>query len=178
MFVVETNEISKTDDVYYQWLFKNFYSIYYSPRDIKDDRVLINFVHMDGKTNYKKDAIKKEIKNAINYHKSIGETFVVYCIDTDTKSIKDDSFLSKIKDYVASNNYYLVLACNEIEAVLKIGNSKLSKIEKKLLFTRNYPKKDAVDEHDLRVDIDIVPNKIGTTNFCLVIDEILVKEFK
>ena len=87
IFVVETNEKKKTDDIYINKFIRSYY-------DLSNNDITIKFVHMCGKTNYKNKTVVTKINKLINQN-SKGENIVIYCFDTDRidKEIDDLKFL-------------------------------------------------------------------------------------
>ena len=114
LFVVETNNIVKSDDLYYSWVMRNYYGDFVSNQGFDDIRITFNFVHMDGKTNYKKDYVSKEIRSKTNMFVD-GKTYVVYCIDHDKVSAQNAAFIEELSSYCKNNNAYLVVCYREIE---------------------------------------------------------------
>ena len=55
IFVVETNDKTKSDDVYISELIKSRY-------DLSSNEYVYNFVHMNGKTKYDSSPVKTGIK--------------------------------------------------------------------------------------------------------------------
>ena len=47
LFVVETNNVVKTDDPYYSWIVRSFYGDYFSKQGFEDICIKFDFVHMD-----------------------------------------------------------------------------------------------------------------------------------
>ena len=176
LFVVETNNVVKSDDLYYSWVMRNYYGDFVSNQGFDDIRIAFNFVHMDGKTNYNKKFVLDEIRSKTNMFVD-GKTYVVYCIDHDKASTQNSAFIEEVSAYCKSNNAYLIVCYREIEDVLFVPQGK-SKSERVRLFVKRPPKRSNVDIKNLNIKIESLSKSIGTTNFCLIIDEILLKAGK
>ena len=176
LFVVETNNIVKSDDLYYSWVMRNYYGDFVSNQGFDDIRITFNFVHMDGKTNYKKDYVLKEIRSKTNMFFD-GKTYVVYCIDHDKVSAQNAAFIEEVSSYCKNNNAHLVVCYREIEDVLSVPQGK-SKSERVRLFAKKPPKKDSIDRKRLSFDMNNLTHDYGRSNVCLVIDEIILKSHK
>lgn len=176
LFVVETNNIVKSDDLYYSWVMRNYYGDFVSNQGFDDIRITFNFVHMDGKTNYKKDYVLKEIRSKTNMFVD-GKTYVVYCIDHDKVSAQNAAFIEEVSLYCKNNNAYLAVCYREIEDVLSVPQGK-SKSERVRLFAKKPPKKDFIDRKRLSFDMNNLTHDYGRSNVCLVIDEIILKSHK
>lgn len=73
IFVIEANKSSRSDENYIRALMNSLYSKEFQ----------IKFIYMNGKTNYKKDRVTKEIKNYKSIFKPDNfEIYVVYIYDT------------------------------------------------------------------------------------------------
>lgn len=171
LFVVETNDIVKTDDPYYSWILRSFYGDYFSKQGFEDISIIFDFIHMDGKTNYNKKRVKDEINSKTKMFTD-GKTFVIYCFDYDKNSAQNAAFIDEAKTYCSSNGYYISVCYREIEDVLKIPTGK-SKAERVRLFIRRPYKKDAVDKKYLSFEITNLTHEFGRSNICLVIERIL-----
>ena len=174
VFVVETNPFVRSDNAYIVWLLKKSFEQYIVPEKCSELLILYDFVYMDGKQNYCKRNVKNDIKDKKDSFPN-GNTYIVYCIDIDTKG-KDDLLLIKdIFEFTKTNGYFLIVSYKEIEDVVKApsGNSKHERVKR---FLNNYPKKESVDERCLLIPFDVIAGQIGKTNFNLVINEIIAKE--
>ena len=171
LFVVETNNVVKTDDPYYSWIVRSFYGDYFSKQGFEDISIKFDFVHMDGKTNYSKKRVKDEINSKTKMFAD-GKTFVVYCFDYDKNSTQNAAFIEEASAYCATNGYYLAVCYREIEDVLRIPPGK-SKAERVRLFTKKPYKKDFIDKKFLMIDLTNIFHEYGRSNICLVIDEII-----
>ena len=171
LFVVETNNVVKSDSAYIVWLLKKSFDDYIVPGRSDELFIHYDFVFMDGRQNYKKRSVKNDIKSktALFYKK---KTHVVYCVDVDSQTIGDLQEIGEIRRYCEENGYHLVISYREIEDVVKApsGSSKHNRVK---LFLKNYPKKEYVDERCLCVPYEQVIGRVGTTNFNDVIRMII-----
>lgn len=136
---VETNKQADTDYIYISETIKYVYK--------EDKRITINKVYMGSKTKYKSKEVLRSIKQ---YTKdfTIGETKVIYCIDTDAyeTDIEHKKVLDDISRFCEENGYELIWFCHDIEDVYigkKISDS--LKVQEAGAFR----KKNKMDEMDL-----------------------------
>ena len=176
LFVVETNAYVRSDNAYIVWLLKKCFGTYIVPEKANELFVQYDFVYMDGKRNYFKRGVKQDIKYKISIF-PLGNTYVIYCIDADTKGKDEKELISNIIEYVKENEYYLILSYREIEDVINApsGGSKHERVKR---FLDNYPKADSVNDNCLIYPLEKVIGNVGKTNFKLVINEIINKELK
>lgn len=172
LFVVETNQAAKTDDAYYLWILHNYFQRYISSKGLSGVKFYINFVYMDGKTNYNSKYATTQITN----YKSefvLGPTEVIYCFDIDNYGNKNRQFINTVKQYCASNNYYISFAHPEIENVFNITGSD-SKVEKVKRFRKKMPKKTSISQNKFFCSNN---NKMpkGYTCFGTVVQNVLNK---
>ena len=74
IFCVETNKKADMDSIYISETLKSIYEI--------DNKVKINKVYLEKKSKYNAKDVSREIESKIKAF-TIGETKVIYCIDTD-----------------------------------------------------------------------------------------------
>lgn len=112
IFVVETDNKTKSDDRYISKLINNRY-------DLSTNNYKIQFVHMGGKDKYKEDFVIEEI-NGYLVENSDGENNVIYCFDTDKINVEytDKDNFKKKKEYCKSKGYKLIWFNHTIEKVL------------------------------------------------------------
>ncbi|MBR1651470.1 MAG: hypothetical protein IJ691_09935 [Lachnospiraceae bacterium] len=123
ILVLEADEESRSDYIYISSVLDEWYN-YRLNSDVK-----ITPIFMGGKGNYK----KKKIINKINKYSKIyqgGDTYVVYCFDTDKYDAKpeDAKTLEEEKRYCETCGYDFVWFCHDIEEVF-LGKS-VQKTEK------------------------------------------------
>ncbi len=118
VLVMETDEKSRTDYIYIRSILEKYYNLS-QLRDVK-----ISPVFMGGKGNYN----KKKVINAINsykrQYKKIGESYVIYCFDTDKYESNplDQKLLIEEERYCKDNGYEFVWFCHDVEEVF-LGRS-------------------------------------------------------
>ena len=173
LFVVETNDLVKSDDLYYSWIMRSYYSEYISNQGFEDLCIKYDFVHMDGKANYSKKRVILDIYSKTRMFTD-GDTYVVYCLDHDKNSSQNASFINEVAKYCSQNNYYLAVCYREIEDVLKIPPGK-SKAERVRLFAKRPHKKGFIDQRLLKIELRNITHDYGRSNLCLVVDEIITK---
>lgn len=109
IFVVESTRKANTDGHYLRVLLDTYYKL---NRDVK-----ISFIHMDGKGNYNKRSVKKQIDD--NKKKFHGESYVFYLLDKDQlhSSAADQSLNLAISKYCEQNDYQTLWFVRTIEHV-------------------------------------------------------------
>lgn len=169
ILVTETSDTALTDDAYYGWIINSYFNAYRQRSGDKGLQIRFEFVHMDGKTNYKSDEAIKEIKTRISMFKGITE--VIYCFDIDNYGKKNKEFISEVRAYCDEHGYRLSFAHPEIERVFNIthGNSKVEKVK---LFNKNCPKKADIPKERFFC-VDDARLKVGTTTFGYVVESII-----
>lgn len=147
IFVVETNEVAKTDTRYIIKLWDQLYGA--NNNDLKRQ-----FVYMDGKSKYNRNTIKSKIKSYVKAN-SDGENYVVYCFDTDKidSVITDLNNIKTYKKYCDDNGYKFVWFCYDIEMVF-IGRS-IADSEKEFESKKFAKSKDKIDIRKLQCGNDI-----------------------
>ena len=111
LFCIEADSKSKTDWVYIKATIERFYKL--------PNTVSVKPICMGGKTNYKRNRVIKDIKNAVNGFKNSGNTHVIYCIDTDNinSDPNREREFKEITDYCAEKKYKLIWFCRDVEEV-------------------------------------------------------------
>lgn len=107
---VETNKKADTDSIYILETIKHWYKL--------NNQIKINKVYMNAKSKYNaKDVIRDIDKKSKAF--TIGETKVIYCIDTDQYERNADHAkeLNDINQYCEKNQYDLVWFCHDVEEV-------------------------------------------------------------
>ncbi len=109
IFCVETNKNANSDPLYIYKTVKCFYKI--------DDCVKLDYVYLDGKGNYNKPHILKEISDLCN-RASHMKHYVIYCIDTDDLEDPDrQKETKKIQRFCKKRQYEFVWFCRDVEEV-------------------------------------------------------------
>lgn len=107
---VETNKKADTDSIYILETIRYWYEL--------NNQVKISKVYMNTKSRYhSKDVLKEIEKKAKDF--TIGETRVIYCIDTDQYEINMDhaTEFDNINKFCTENNYDLIWFCHDVEEV-------------------------------------------------------------
>ena len=114
IFCLEANKQSASDYVYIRDTIKRFYNL--------NNKIKITPIYMNGKSNYNSTKVAREIKRMTKDY-IMGETVVLYCIDTDTYESNADQAkeLDLISSYCRNNGCELIWFCHDIEEVY-VGN--------------------------------------------------------
>lgn len=110
IFCVETNKKADTDSVYISETINHWYKV--------NNQIKISKVYMNTKSKYNsKDVLREVDKKSKAF--TIGETRVIYCIDTDQyeKNIDHEKELYNITQYCKENGYDLIWFCHDVEEV-------------------------------------------------------------
>lgn len=169
IFVVESDSSSKIDDRYIKKLIHEMYII-------SNNEYQIQFIHLNGKGNYKSKKIVSQIEKYIILNKE-GNNYVFYCIDTDEINTKRDEFdfFKKIENFCQLNQYYLIWFYRNIEhAILNRNICDNLKKKEASLFYRNSI--DIIDIQKRLSCISLTTGKKGKSNFCCVLDEIIERK--
>lgn len=176
VLVVETNDISMTDDPYYSWILRNFFAEYVQQN--KDGHatthvdLIFNFVHAGGWSNYNKKKVKDEIRGYKNSFYA-GPTYVLYCMDYDTNSNETAERIKNIREYCESKGYFLSVAYPEIECVTFPNRGGRDKVAASRYFASHWPKKTTIKEDCIFADSDSVLARPGKTTFGTVVNQII-----
>lgn len=111
LFCVEAKKGSKSDWVYIKETWSHYYQI---PNDIS-----LKPIFFDGKGNFNRGKINKQIGTMKRQYKKNGETIVLYCIDTDNILADPDRVkeFNTIKQHCIEKNYEFVWFCRDVEEV-------------------------------------------------------------
>lgn len=168
ILVVESDERSRSDIIYIRSVLDRYYGF----RKLND--VKISEVFMAGKGNYNKRRVTNPIANMIKQYRSIGETIVIYCFDTDRydSDSNDKRLFDDHKKYCYDNGYEFVWFCHDIEEVF-LGKSvaKSEKGDKAIQYTT----KSGIE--DIRMD-RLTADEVakGRSNLMLVLDKYLTRQ--
>ena len=112
---VETNKKADTDGIYITEVIRHWYNI--------NNQIKLSRVYMNTKTRYNSKDVRREIDKKSKEF-TIGETRVIYCIDTDQyeKNADHARELDNISQYCEENDYDLIWFCHDVEEVL-LGTS-------------------------------------------------------
>lgn len=110
---LETNKRAKTDYIYIKETIDYLYQ--------KSNKVKITPLYMNTKTKYKSGDILKEIARKKKEFAAIGQTNVIYCIDTDEieKSVEHEKAFQDIRQYCEAEGHELIWFCHEVEEVFQ-----------------------------------------------------------
>lgn len=155
IFLVETNPNNKSDFIYISKLINIKYKL---------NNNKISVIYLNGKGNYKKK--NNEIKNLINRYKTIGESKVFVCLDTDclTTNVNNLNFLNEVSNFCENYNYEHIWFNLNIEDVF------LKKV------VNNSDKKQAALKYKLNNNLNLYSNNIHqkqSSNICLILDKYL-----
>ena len=162
---VETNKRADTDSIYISEVINHWYSI--------NNQIKISKVYMNTKSKYNSKDVIKEIKTKTEAF-TIGETKVIYCIDTDQYEKNADHVkeLSDICQYCEVNNYDLIWFCHDVEEVF-LGHkaSDSQKVQEAAAFRR----KKKIEE--ILVDkLSSGVKRVGVSNILNVLDKYLPRK--
>ena len=107
---VETNKRADTDSMYILETIHHLYVI--------NNQININIVHMNTKSKYKSKDVLREISQKTKAF-TIGETKVIYCIDTDKyeSNIEHEKEFNNISQFCLEKGYDLIWFCHDVEDV-------------------------------------------------------------
>ena len=162
---VETNKRADTDYIYISETIKHLYK--------EDKRVTINKVYMGSKTKYKSKEVLRDIKQLTKAF-TIGETRVIYCIDTDAyeRNREHETILNDITQFCKGNGYELIWFCHDIEEVF-IGRriSDSQKVQEAGAFRRG----GKINEvHTAKLSSNV--KRMHTSNILCILDKYLSRK--
>lgn len=110
---METNKRANTDYIYIKETIDFLYQ--------KSNKVKISPLYMNTKTKYKSGDILKEIAKKKKEFAAIGQTKVIYCIDTDEfeKNVEHEKAFQDIRQYCEAEGYELIWFCHDVEEVFQ-----------------------------------------------------------
>lgn len=162
---VETTKKANTDSVYIYDTINFFYN--------KNNQIKINIVYMGTKSKYKSKDILREINKKTKEFR-IGETKVIYCIDTDEyeKNTEHEKDFNSISEFCKENNYELVWFCHDVEEVF-IGNkvSDSEKVQTASIFRR----KNNIEKVDFK-KLSSNNIRVNTSNILNILDKYLPRK--
>ncbi|MCM1284367.1 MAG: hypothetical protein NC180_10455 [Muribaculaceae bacterium] len=127
---VETSKKADTDSAYILEAIRYYYEI--------DRQVRLSIVYMNTKSKYKAKDVVRGIEQKINMF-TIGESKVIYCIDTDLfeTNYEHKCELEKIQAFCESRSYGLIWFCHDVEEVfLGKSVSDSRKVKEAIVFKR------------------------------------------
>lgn len=107
IFCVETNKRADTDSIYISETINHLYLV--------NSKTKISKVYLNTKTRYKAKDVMKEIAGKTKAF-TIGETKVIYCIDTDEyeKDAEHKRELDEIRRFCKEGGYDLIWFCHDV----------------------------------------------------------------
>ncbi|MBE5845674.1 MAG: hypothetical protein E7302_16200 [Butyrivibrio sp.] len=113
IFVAETNRQCGSDDIYIRSAINRFYD------GLNRTDIKISTIYMNGKGHYKDRSITKQINDKVKAYSNNGESYVIYCFDTDKYESKseDAKAFCEEEQYCNENGYEFVWFCHDVEEV-------------------------------------------------------------
>lgn len=110
---LETNKKANTDYIYIKETIDFLYQ--------KNNQIKISPLYMSTKTKYKSGDIIREIAKKKKGFAAIGQTKVIYCIDTDEfeKNVEHANAFQDIRQYCEAEGYELIWFCHDVEEVFQ-----------------------------------------------------------
>lgn len=120
---VETNKQADTDSIYITEAINRYFVV--------DNKVKISKVYMGTKTKYKSKDVLREINQKIKMY-TIGESQVIYCIDTDQFETNPEHQreFQEIINFCEEHGYELIWFCHDVEEVF-LGKKISDKLKRK-----------------------------------------------
>lgn len=171
LFVVETDSITKSDDVYYTFLMRTFFGAYLTRRNNKGLFIQYRFVYMGGSGKYRSQSVLGDIKSLTAEFAS-RPTYVVYCLDVDRLGHKDQSLLDTVIDWCERQGYHVSLVCPEIETMFHLKGSADRKTTA-TYFARHWPKAEDISKDRFFSSLVEAKTTRNKTNFGTVIEQIV-----
>lgn len=162
---METNKKAATDYVYIKETINRFY--------ICNNKYRLSPIYMNSKSKYNSKDVIKEIKKLTKDY-IIGETKVIYCIDTDSYEVDVNHAreFTEIDDYCTRNGYELIWFCHDVEEVY-VGK-KISDKQKVVEATdfRNKKKIESILEEKL----SCIQKRKSVSNILCVLDKYMCRK--
>lgn len=110
LFCLETNSHAATDWIYIMETISKFYNL--------SNKIKLSQVYMNSKTRYNSKRVLEEIDKKTKKY-TLGETYVIYCIDVDDFESNPDHVkeFNDISSFCNRNGYELIWFCHDIEEV-------------------------------------------------------------
>ena len=171
LFVVETKESNDSDKMYI-----NKYLTTRYPQVTPGANISVQWVYMNGKTNYKNGSVCKKITDKIagykRYPQHDDRIHVAYCIDIDSGA-ESKKLNKEIEEYCKDNEYHLIWFNKTVEQVFLgklIHQSKNKKNEAISFLKREMSKEGFCDErYCLR---ELYESRLRTSNIGYVLESI------
>lgn len=173
LLAVETNEVTKSDDIYYTYLLRTFFGGYLKRCGHNGLFIQYHFVYMNGCNNHHSVEVNRQIRIYTNDFQG-RPTFVVYCFDVDRLGRKDKEKMQATIEQCTSDSSFVSLTCPEIETIFGLKNSS-DREGCAREFAKHYPKKDGIHASRFFASLEEAANTRMRSNFCTVIQEIVQK---
>lgn len=149
-----------TDELYIRKLIDKLFP------ELKEKGNKLTFISMNGKTNY----IKMERKIAEKRNKFLGNSKIIFVIDTDnvTSNSNDLKLFKEIEEYTEQNKYHLIFLNPDIEGVFVPEKVIKNKSDKKI-YARHFTWNEKINLNKLKSK-DYT--KKNTSNIYIVLEEI------
>ena len=171
VFVLETDNVARTDEPYITYLVKNLFGTYFEQSG--EYAYKRSYVFMGGKRNYNKQTVINEIKTLINEFNPY-KTIVVYIIDTDNESNTNIDLNNNILAYCVENKYFLIYFSHKIENIFFPNEKKIDKLSLKKKFAKGNPKIKTIIKNLNERKYFVY--KFGKSNFIHILDKIISEE--
>ncbi len=174
VFVVETTHTNDSDKMYI-----NKYLVSRFPQVETCTDIVVQWVYLNGKTNYKNNSIERKINNYktgyLRYHPQSRDIHVIYCIDVDdTDKNRDSARLnSEIFKYCSDKGYRLVWFNKTIEHVFLgklIHQAKDKKTEARNYYRKTHLPQEYCDSKYKQNQL--VEVRVQTSNIGCVLEEL------
>lgn len=162
---VESDRRAQTDNIYIKETIHRFYEI---GNDTK-----ITFINMGGKSKFKSNKNLCQINQYVKDYR-IGQSIVVYCIDTDSyeSNPSQNEETEAIRSFVVGNDYELIWFCRDVEEVY-LGK-RASKGDKKNMAV-GFMKKKRIENVAVNA-LNCSTESNGSSNILAVLDKYLKRK--
>ena len=149
-----------TDELYIRKLVDKLYP------ELKENGNKLNFISMNGNTNY----IKMERKIEERKNKFSGNSKIIFVIDTDniSSNSNDLKLFNEIENYIKQKKYHLIFLNPDIESVF-IPEKKIKNKSDKKIYARHFTWNDKINLNKLKSK-DYSKN--NTSNICIILEKI------
>lgn len=167
IFCTETEKSANIDTLYIKGLLDIIYSI--------GNNVKLDFINLNGKTNYNSNSILRKIKSVRNNYQKVNpstKSYIIYLIDTDEyfTDPNEKRIFENIDQFCKESKYELIWFCRTIEETIwKTKIERNQKLKYAVRFDRN--------KSTMKININDISSKsinIKKSNFKNVLDKILL----
>ena len=165
IFCVETTKKADTDSIYLTETLNYRYAI--------TNQIKISKIYMGTKSKYNSKEVLKEIEKKTKEF-VIGETKVIYCIDTDAyeSSYEHQRELENIKRFCIQKGYELIWFCHDVEDVF-LGKQIVD--SEKVKEAATFRRKRMIEQVDCK-KLTVTSLRKNTSNILTVLDKYLEKK--